>query len=93
MRAFRALPSARAALGISLMSPLAAVQGKPFRISVSNDRPGPYAVQSGAGSVLAAGMAAQDFGGKVFDRPVEIIVADNQNKPDLPGRSHATGSK
>jgi branched-chain amino acid transport system substrate-binding protein len=86
MRAFRALAIGVAVLGISVMSPLAAAQGKPFRIGVSNDESGPYADQGGAGSVLAARMAAQDFGGKVLGRPIEIIVADNQNKPDLAGQ-------
>ena len=34
-------------------------------------------------SVEAARMAAEDFGGKVLDAPVEIITADHQNKPDI----------
>src|SRR5262249_48857450 len=38
----------------------------------------------GAGtSVLAARMAVEDFGGSVFGRPIEVIDADHQNKPDL----------
>jgi len=28
-------------------------------------------------------MAVEDFGGKVLDRPIEIIFADHQNKPDV----------
>ncbi len=28
-------------------------------------------------------MAAEDFGGKVLDAPIEIITADHQNKPDV----------
>ncbi|MGR7995177.1 MULTISPECIES: ABC transporter substrate-binding protein [unclassified Xanthobacter] len=66
---------------------LAAAQDvKPFRIGVSNDQSGPYADQGGPGSVLAAKMAAEDFGGKVLGRPIEILVADNQNKPDIAGQ-------
>ena len=28
-------------------------------------------------------MAAEDFGSNVFGRPIEVIDADHQNKPDL----------
>src|SRR3954453_20312373 len=28
-------------------------------------------------------MAVEDFGGKVLGKPIEIICADHQNKPDL----------
>ena len=35
------------------------------------------------GSVHAARMAVEDFGGKVLGRPIEVIFADHQNKPDI----------
>ncbi|MFO1146149.1 MAG: ABC transporter substrate-binding protein [Rhodospirillales bacterium] len=38
---------------------------------------------AGAGSVTAARMAVEDFGGKVLDKPIEVIFADHQNKPDV----------
>ena len=44
---------------------------------------GPYANYSGKGSVEAARMAAEDFGGAVLGRPIEVVVADHQNKPDV----------
>jgi branched-chain amino acid transport system substrate-binding protein len=44
---------------------------------------GPYADDGGQGNVAAARMAVEDFGGKVLGRPIEIIFADHQNKPDL----------
>jgi len=37
----------------------------------------------GDGSVVAAKMAIEDFGGKVLGRPIEVISADHQNKPDV----------
>ena len=37
----------------------------------------------GQGSVTAARMAVDDFGGKVLGHPIEIVFADHQNKPDL----------
>ncbi len=62
----------------------AIAQDKPaFRIGVLNDQSGPYSDQGGLGSVLAARMAAEDFGGTVLGRKIEIIAADNMNKPDI----------
>jgi branched-chain amino acid transport system substrate-binding protein len=49
---------------------------------VLNDRSGLYSDITGEGSVVAAQMAAEDFG---TDRgiTVEIVSADHQNKPDV----------
>ena len=53
------------------------------KLGVLTDMSGPYADNNGPGSVLAAQMAAEDFGGKVLGAPIEVIFADNQNKPDI----------
>jgi branched-chain amino acid transport system substrate-binding protein len=53
------------------------------RIGVLNDMSGPYKDLAGPGSVLAAQMAAEDFGGTVLGAPIEIVSADHQNKPDI----------
>src|SRR6187549_1116583 len=53
------------------------------RIGVLTDMNGIFAAASGPGSVLAAQMAAEDFGGNVRGKPIEIISADHQNKPDI----------
>jgi branched-chain amino acid transport system substrate-binding protein len=37
----------------------------------------------GPGSVTAAKLAAEDFGGKVLSKPIQILGADHQNKPDI----------
>ena len=52
------------------------------KIGVLNDQSGIYADLSGQGSVIAARMAIEDFGGTVLGKPVEVIFADHQNKPD-----------
>ena len=44
---------------------------------------GLYADITGAGSETAAKMAAEDFGGEVLGRKIEIIAADHLNKADL----------
>jgi len=53
------------------------------RIGVLNDQSGVFADSTGAGSVLAARMAAEDFGGKVAGAPIKIVHADHQNKTDV----------
>lgn len=56
---------------------------QPVRLGVANDMSGPYAAVGGAGSVLAARMAAEEFGGSVLGRRVEVLSGDTQNKPDV----------
>src|SRR6476660_1380451 len=60
-----------------------AVAQQPVKLGVLNDRTGLYADLSGMGSVHAARMAVEDYGGKVLGRPIEVIFADHQNKPDI----------
>jgi branched-chain amino acid transport system substrate-binding protein len=68
---------------ILLAIPAAAQDGSVLRIGVINDQSGPYADLGGKGSVIAAQMAVDDFGGKVRGKTVELISADHQNKPDI----------
>jgi branched-chain amino acid transport system substrate-binding protein len=55
----------------------------PVKIGVLNDQSSLYADATGKGSVVAAQMAAEDFGGKVLGQPIVIVSADHQNKPDI----------
>lgn len=55
----------------------------PLRIGVLNDQSGPYADYQGPGSVVAAQLAVEDYGGKVAGRKIEVIFADHQNKVDI----------
>jgi branched-chain amino acid transport system substrate-binding protein len=71
------------ALPALALSASAQADERPLRIGVLNDLSGPYADFQGAGSVLAAQMAVEDYGGKAAGRKVEIISADHQNKPDI----------
>ncbi|MDE1930553.1 MAG: ABC transporter substrate-binding protein [Alphaproteobacteria bacterium] len=52
-------------------------------IGVMNDMSSVYSYLGGMGSVVAARMAVKDFGGKVLGKPIEVIYADHQNKPDV----------
>jgi branched-chain amino acid transport system substrate-binding protein len=53
------------------------------RIGVMGDQTGPYSGNGGPGHILAVRMAVEDFGGKVNGKPIEVVVADDQNKPDV----------
>ncbi len=61
----------------------AQVSDDAVRIGVMADMTGPYAANGGPGSLLAVRMAVEDFGGKVLGKPIEILQADDQNKPDV----------
>ena len=61
----------------------AAMSDNVIRIGVLNDRSGAYADLGGEGSVVAAKMAAEEFGNSIGGAPVEIVSADHQNKPDI----------
>ena len=53
------------------------------KIGVLTDLSGPAATATGQGSVAAAQMAVEDFGGKVLGKPIQVISADHQIKPDI----------
>jgi branched-chain amino acid transport system substrate-binding protein len=61
----------------------AQISDNSVRIGVLNDMSGPYKDLAGPGSVLAAQMAAEDYGGKVLGASIEIVSGDHQNKPDI----------
>ncbi len=58
-------------------------EGPPLRIGILTDASGPYADSGGKGSVVAAEMAAKDFGGEALGRKIEVILGDTLNKPDV----------
>jgi branched-chain amino acid transport system substrate-binding protein len=60
-----------------------AISGDKVIVGVMNDMSGLYADIAGPGSVEAARMAVADYGGRVLGKPVEIVFADHQNKPDV----------
>ena len=69
------------------MSVVQAQQGKlsddVVKIGVLTDMSGVYADYGGPGAVMAAKMAVEDFGGKMFGKEIQVISADHQNKPDI----------
>ena len=73
-----------AASTLSLLMPrrLRAQTTKPLKIGIMNDLSGVYADYQGFGSKIAADLAVADYGAKL-GVPVEVVIADHQNKPDV----------
>src|SRR5216684_6325866 len=72
------------ASALALAATAAVAQTKPpLKLGGILDMSGLYADITGAGSETAAKMAAEDFGGEVLGRKIEIIAADHLNKADL----------
>src|SRR5712671_5850815 len=72
------------ASALVLAATAAMAQSKPpLKLGGILDMSGLYADITGPGSAIAAKMAAEDFGGEVLGRKIEIIAADHLNKADL----------
>ena len=69
---------------VTLSQPsLAQVSDDVVKIGVLTDMNGPASTPTGQGSVTAAQMAIDDFGGKVLGKPISVIVGDHQLKADI----------
>ena len=77
------VPAALAALLLSSTGASAQISDDMVKIGVLTDMSGPASTPTGQGSVTAAQMAVEDFGGKVLGKPISVIVGDHQLKPDV----------
>ncbi|MEI9926295.1 MAG: ABC transporter substrate-binding protein [Bradyrhizobium sp.] len=69
---------------LALTATAAMAQSKPpLKLGGILDMSGLYADITGPGAEMAARMAAEDFGGEVLGRKIEILAADHLNKADL----------
>ena len=80
---FKTVLTGVAAVGLLACPAWAEMSDSKIKIGVLNDQSSLYADLSGQGSVLAAKMAIEDFGGSVNGTSVEVVFADHQNKPDV----------
>jgi branched-chain amino acid transport system substrate-binding protein len=67
----------------TLFATSAVAEEGPIRLGVLTDMSSLYTDNGGRGSVVAAQMAVDDFGGEVLGRKVEVISGDHQNKADV----------
>jgi branched-chain amino acid transport system substrate-binding protein len=67
------------------MSPaaLAQISDDVVKIGVLTDMNGPASAATGKGSLTAAQMAVDDFGGQVLGKPIRLISSDHQDKADI----------
>ena len=70
-------------LGANATMAFAQVSDDVVKIGVLTDLSGPASTPTGPGSVAAAQMAIDDFGGSVLGKPIQLISADHQLKPDI----------
>jgi branched-chain amino acid transport system substrate-binding protein len=59
------------------------ISGDVVKIGVLSDMSSLYADIGGPGSIVAAQMAVDEFGGKMLGKPIQIVSSDHQNKPDV----------
>lgn len=77
------LTAVAAMLTLATGSAQAQISDDVVRIGIMGDVSGPYSGNGGPGSVLAARMAIEDFGGTVAGKKIELLSVDDQNKPDV----------
>jgi branched-chain amino acid transport system substrate-binding protein len=70
-------------LAANATAAFAQVSDNVVKIGVLTDLSGPASTPTGPGSVAAAQMAIDDFGGSVLGKPIQLISADHQLKPDI----------
>ncbi len=75
--------AAALAIGLGTISAFAQTASGPVKIGFITDMSGLYADIDGPAGGEMIKWAAQDFGGKVLGRPIEVLTADHQNKADV----------
>src|ERR1700716_2498976 len=83
MKSPAAAVAALIAFAVSGTGANAQISDDVVKIGVLTDMSSLYADATGKGSLAAVQMAVADYGGKVKGKPVEVISADHQNKPDI----------
>jgi branched-chain amino acid transport system substrate-binding protein len=83
MNPFKLASGALFALAVSSISAHAQISDDVVKLGVLTDMSSLYSDATGQGSVTAVEMAVADFGGKVKGKPIEVVHADHQNKPDV----------
>lgn len=80
----RSLAGGAMLAGLAMTGRRAQGQAAPaFKIAMLSDLSGIVVDLSGPGSLTSARMAVEDYGGKVLGRPIELLVGDHLNKPDV----------
>lgn len=70
-------------MGAAASAPVLAQNTGPIKIGIITDMSSLYADIDGPAGAEMLKWAVQDFGGKVLNRPIEVLSADHQNKADV----------
>jgi len=88
----RRLATLAALLVFSTGAAHAQVSDEMVKIGVLTDLSGPAATATGPGSVTAAQMAVEDFGGKVLASRLPLFPPTTRSSPMLPPASRGNGT-
>jgi branched-chain amino acid transport system substrate-binding protein len=83
MKSLAAAVAAGLAVAVSGGAANAQISNDVVKIGVLTDMSSLYADATGKGSLAAVQMAVADYGAKVKGKPIEVVAADHQNKPDV----------
>jgi branched-chain amino acid transport system substrate-binding protein len=83
MRSLAATVVAGLAFAVTGGTAHAQISDDVVKIGVLTDMSSLYADATGKGSLAGVEMAVADYGGKVKGKPVVVVSADHQNKPDV----------
>src|SRR5690606_10729982 len=77
------LSCATALTGYAGAANAASMTDNVIRIGVMNDQSGVYSDNCGPGSTAVVKLVAEDSGNEIGGAKIEVVVADDQNKPDV----------
>src|SRR6202142_4127959 len=83
MKSLAAVIAAGVVIVASCGTASAQISDDVVKLGVLTDMSSLYADATGKGSLAAVEMAVADYGGKVKGKPIEVVSADHQNKPDV----------
>ncbi|MGR1583433.1 ABC transporter substrate-binding protein [Thalassobius sp. S69A] len=83
MKLFKTLAASASALAMLASAAAAEISGGTVKIGLMTDMSATYSDVAGEGTVVAAQMAIDEFGGTVAGAPIELVTADHQNKADI----------
>ncbi|MCE5974947.1 ABC transporter substrate-binding protein [Sinirhodobacter sp. WL0062] len=83
MKLFKKLAASASVLAMLASGASAEISDGVVKIGLLTDMSGTYSDVAGPGTITAAEMAIEEFGGTVAGAPIELVSADHQNKADI----------